>query len=242
MSGKKINLHNHTQFSDGGYSPEEIVNAAVQARLDDVGISDHFYTQKVFHGLSLEVYLGSVWQEYLKFARRTQQIPNPAIKVWVGIEIDSCFRRVGKTLEALPWNEINTLDYVLMEYIGETDGGGLPISELGKLRALCQIPLVLAHPNIEHLTETVPLHGLVEVLRMHRIALEIPGGSRNHWYWNEFDPTPLSRLSLTIGTDTHEDITQVGAVDKALAFLQKHSLEKNLGDPGSLNTRTGGAS
>ncbi len=174
-------------------------------------------------------------------AARLKQEPPSAIKVWVGIELDSCLKRLGKPLEDLPWTELNTLDYLLIEYIGEGDLGGLTLADLEKVRRLCRIPMILAHPNIERLTETVPLNLVVEVLRRHRVAVEIPAGTRNEFYWNRIDPTPLRRVALTIGTDTHHELAEVADIERTLAFLAKTGLEKNLATPDTLATASGGA-
>ena len=37
-------LHTHTTYSDGAASPEEMVRAAIDMGLDEIGISDHSYT------------------------------------------------------------------------------------------------------------------------------------------------------------------------------------------------------
>jgi len=42
-----MNLHNHTTYSDGKFSPRDIVEAAIRAGLSAVGISDHYRTTRV---------------------------------------------------------------------------------------------------------------------------------------------------------------------------------------------------
>lgn len=37
----KIDLHIHTTYSDGVYSPEKVVDAAIEAGLDAIAITDH---------------------------------------------------------------------------------------------------------------------------------------------------------------------------------------------------------
>ncbi|HNV71534.1 MAG TPA: hypothetical protein PKO06_17650, partial [Candidatus Ozemobacteraceae bacterium] len=154
---------------------------------------------------------------------------------------DSCLKRLGRTLETLPWSELNTLDYILVEYVGENDLGGLTLGDLEKLRRLCRVPLILAHPNIERLTESLPLNLIVEVLRRHHVALEIPAGTRNEWFWNRIDPAPLRRIALTIGTDTHHDLAEVADIERTLAFLTRTGLDKNLATPDTLASASGGA-
>ncbi|MBI3037456.1 hypothetical protein HYY75_00195, partial [bacterium] len=120
-----------------------------------------------------------------------------SLKVWYGIEIDSCLRRVGVSLQELPWEDFNQLDYVLVEYVGEKEWEGLPLAEIVRMRKLCKIPMILAHPNIQSLEENFPLGILVEVMRRHNISLEITGGKRNPWVWGGRDVTPLGRINLS---------------------------------------------
>ena len=42
-----INLHNHSTWSDGLHSPEMIAKMGILSGLTHVGISDHFYTEKL---------------------------------------------------------------------------------------------------------------------------------------------------------------------------------------------------
>ena len=37
----KIDLHIHTTYSDGVFSPEKVVDAAIEAGLDAIAITDH---------------------------------------------------------------------------------------------------------------------------------------------------------------------------------------------------------
>ena len=39
-----VNLHNHSTFSDGRHTPEEIVLAAIEKNMLGIGFSDHSYT------------------------------------------------------------------------------------------------------------------------------------------------------------------------------------------------------
>jgi HisJ family histidinol phosphate phosphatase len=39
-----VNLHNHSTFSDGDHTPEEIVLAAIEKNMLGIGFSDHSYT------------------------------------------------------------------------------------------------------------------------------------------------------------------------------------------------------
>ncbi len=233
------NLHNHSTHSDGRHSLSSIVEAAVKANLEGVGFSDHFFTGKVFHDLTLEIYLESNWPAYLEETALIKKSAPPNLKIWAGIEVDSCFDRIGAEIDQLPWQEINTLDYVLIEYVSEEESGGMPIKELGKLREYCEIPIIIAHPHIERISRAIQLETFCLLLKKHKVALELPGGTRNPWFWGSFDPAPLKNISLTIGTDTHHGLEEVGNIDKALSFLEKTGLKNRIADPDSMKSDLG---
>lgn len=235
MPIRRQNLHNHTLFSDGRFEIHELIESARQAGLEGLGISDHFFTSKIYRGLQCEAWMSSIWPDYLEQTHKARDAHRQGpFRVWAGIEIDSCWERIGLPLERLPWAGINQLDYVLLEYVGEEDIGGMPINQLPALRKHCHVPIILAHPNIEKLDRKIPLQMLVEILRTNKIALEMTAGSRNPWFWAKRDPKPLARLELTIGVDVHDDLSEIAQIDKTLAFIEANGLTANLADPDSL--------
>ncbi|GAB4266665.1 MAG: hypothetical protein Kow0029_00530 [Candidatus Rifleibacteriota bacterium] len=142
-----------------------------------------------------------------------------------GIEIDSSMERTLGQLGNFPWEEINSrLDYVLFEYVGETQAGGLPVEQISKIREYCFVPVILAHSDIDFLQRTLPLKTFFDILRGYDIALEIPSGIRNEWFWGRHDPELLRNVKLTIGTDTHREIAEVSNIRRGYDFLKKNNL------------------
>lgn len=231
---QRINLHNHTTFSDGRYTVPELVAEAARAGLEGIGISDHFYTRKVFRRLEPRAWLSSAWPAYLAEAARWRVGGSGLPKVWFGVELDTCFERVEMTLDELPWAGINTLDYLLVEYVGEAEWGGMPVDGLAGLRGHCRIPVIVAHPAIDRLEDSLRLGPLCDMVRRFGYGLEMPGGSRNPWFWARRDVSVLRDLRLTIGTDTHERLGDVGEIGKCLSFLERNGLLDRLADPDRL--------
>ncbi|MBF0499207.1 MAG: hypothetical protein HQM09_03700 [Candidatus Riflebacteria bacterium] len=239
MACRKQNLHNHTQHSDGRFTLNEVLDAAVSAGLEGIGISDHFFTSKIFRGFTYASWKTVTWPDYLADTARAKTEfaqKHPALKIWRGVEIDTCFERIGIDLPALPWSDINQLDYVLLEYVGESEPGGMPIARLPLLRMFCKVPMILAHPHIDRLEQAFSLTNLFDILHMNRIALELPAGSRNPWFWSRRDASHLSRIALTIGVDVHDDLSEIGAVAKTLEFLDRNGLTKQLADPETMRS------
>jgi len=186
------NLHNHTVFSDGSFTPARLVQESLNGGLDALGISDHFFTKKVFHRIDMAGWCSTVLPNYLQVAEETRKMEFENLKVWFGLEVDSCEVRLGCTIAQLPWPELNRLDYLLFEYVGETGIGGLPLERLEELRQFARVPIVLAHPNPENWEETLPLNRVFDILRKCGVALELPGGTRNPWPWTGRGSGPTS--------------------------------------------------
>jgi DNA polymerase (family 10)/histidinol-phosphatase (PHP family) len=235
---RRTNLHNHTRFSDGRFTAADIIAAAQDAGLHGVGISDHFFTRKVFRHQDLGEYLAGPWQGYLRERMRWQATPPARLRVWWGIELDSCLDRVGCGLEDLPWRELNALDFLLIEYVGE-NLGGLTLEDLAALREVCTIPVILAHPDLDRLTESLPFSEVSAILQRSEIALELPGGSRNPWFWHRYDPQLLRDLRLAIGCDVHDRLEEVGATGKTERFLEQNGLLAQVVDPDTWTIKGG---
>ena len=81
----RINLHNHSLFSDGKYPVNTLIEHAINANIQLLGISDHSGTSKT-HSLPL-----SKITQYEKLIRTIGEHYKDKIKVIAGIEIDSVF-------------------------------------------------------------------------------------------------------------------------------------------------------
>ena len=84
---KFSNLHQHSTFSDGKHTPEEIVLKAIENGMESIGFSDHFmtpYEMKVgYNGITK-----NKCDDYLKEIDRLKKIYANKINVFKGIEAD----------------------------------------------------------------------------------------------------------------------------------------------------------
>lgn len=74
----KADLHIHTNFSDGVFSPEKVINAAIDADLDVIALTDHD-----------NILSYAVAQEYLKKLKNENK---KTIEVVQGIEINTIYK------------------------------------------------------------------------------------------------------------------------------------------------------
>ena len=81
MTEEKRDYHIHSNFSDGYLSPEQVCQVAINKRVSEICITDHYSTWK--HALQpqdLETYFSTLKE--LQKKRRNE------IKLFIGIEVD----------------------------------------------------------------------------------------------------------------------------------------------------------
>ncbi len=154
--------HNHTTWSDGDYTPEQLVERAIQLRFEEVAITDHYFTRKGFINCvsneQLDDYLSMIEDLRKKY---------PGIKIFAGLEIDvSMF---NTQINNLPFDKLNKLDYVLFEYVDEQDKGLWAKTDMR--RAKITEFILDARKKIERIQETEGLEAAV--LRYTRIREEV---------------------------------------------------------------------
>jgi len=225
-----INLHNHTIFSDGRYDGQEIIQRCKDCDLRSVAITDHYATSKInsIHPAELD--------EYFEAGREWKEIQG--INVFQGIEIDSCPYRSKH--ENFPWDEINGMDLVLVEYIENPDMGGMDLDWLVQLRDKLDIPIGLAHTDIGMMLERTGMDAaqLLDLFEKHDIFIELATAARysrsGRPYFKlcpEFYENITARnIKVSIGTDTHGRLETLCDVASAWDYIQEQGLEEQVLD------------
>ena len=223
-----MNLHNHTTYSDGRYSPKEIIEAGIDYGLTHIAITDHFMTKKVeslpFDGLP--GYIGEIKTLAEEF--------DDKIVVLCGVEIDSSKKRTD--FSKLNYDDLNNLDFVLFEYIQNDIWNGMPLWELLRIRENIKCPVGLAHNDIGKNFSHTKYDELIAVLEANSIFIELCPSLRNsklntpyyHFAEGFFAMIRGSDVLISIGTDTHSNLKNVGNIDDAMDFVKKYGLEDNL--------------
>jgi len=243
----RINLHNHTTWSDGRFSPEEIVRAAIAGGLKHIGITDHFKTAKLsatarFVGID---FLG----EYIQEVRTLAQRYAGQIRVLCGLEVDFSERTPMDQLwqRGFRRTPLNDLDYVLFEYVHNPAFRGLPLTALTAYRRWIQVPVGLAHPFFgQGFAAALPAAELARVLTEQRIFIELstalpyttvsPQTGQRVPYYRSDDAYTLTLMAalqdrealFSIGSDTHADLAEVADIANAQAFLRERGWEDRL--------------
>ncbi|MEW5937676.1 MAG: PHP domain-containing protein [Candidatus Thermoplasmatota archaeon] len=221
-----ISLHNHTHFSDGSWSVAEVLEAAAQAGLAVVGITDHFATSKIPAVMAHEL------EPYVNAVRSAARLYEGRMKVLVGVEIDSSPERTF--FEAIDWEAVGALDYVLFEYVGDELYSGMPLWELLELRKKIACPVGLAHNDVARNFGHRGAEEMAALFSSHKIFLELNTsraysrlGMQFYRLWPEIFRMHVGQGGiLSIGTDTHAKLYSVGDIADAEEFLASHGISE----------------
>ncbi|MGD1061257.1 MAG: CpsB/CapC family capsule biosynthesis tyrosine phosphatase [Methanomassiliicoccales archaeon] len=226
-AGTLINLHSHTTYSDGSFSPREIVEAAAKGGLTHIAITDHFETSKVARCLrasQLDEYRSEI--ESLGHDR-------DGLRVLAGVEIDTSPLRTD--LDALPIDHLNQLDLVLLEYVNNWDVAGSALNELDRLISRLDVPVGLAHTDLVNAFSGIAPEEVADLLRSYGLFVEVntaafyskagvPYYQRSRGHFAAFK----GKVKISVGTDVHRDIAEVSNVRHGYEFVRELGLEEML--------------
>lgn len=183
-------LHNHTVFSyDGRETPEAIIENAIAAGLEAVGISDHQF--------SMEGYLDA----YIDKINSCKEKYRGKIKVLCGLEIGT---RPAPRIPLAGAGE--KLDYCLFECIDSPNA--MDFYEFLEWTRLFKCPKGLAHTDIFMLEERYGVD-IFSVMKGYGLFWEI-NTSGNYDYYYDFitnkqkrERAAKSGIAMSVGSDVH---------------------------------------
>ena len=147
---KRHNLHNHTTYSDGRLTLNDMSSLAQTEGISILGITDHVFT----HKLPVCYQVTSRIPEYLDAIRNITSPPH--VQIMAGMEIDVS-TNTGTSPAELPIHLLNQFDYLLFEYA--TLGSQTPpwfhsdLYLLAACRSTFSVPVGLAHPDFQLISQ-----------------------------------------------------------------------------------------
>lgn len=223
-----IDLHVHSSFSDGLYSPKIIIETAIHSNLTEIGFSDHYWTSKT-NSVS-----ASLLDEYLDTLDRLIEQYRSHITIRKGLEIDLNSVFISGT-QMPSESALLRLDYLLFEYCSDRPMSGIPLKHALELRKSVAIPVGLAHTD---LLQQFPRHDLPVLLAT--LAESGTFIECNDSYERQNETTPYyqylqdhlsavrqSGVVLSCGSDMHDDLSILGA-ERANTWISVHSLKSQL--------------
>ncbi|MDP8011550.1 MAG: PHP domain-containing protein [Thermoplasmata archaeon] len=223
MENELIDFHIHSKFSDGIYAVEDIINFAKSHGFKMIGISDHYDTIKT---VSIKK---NKLLDYITFLNSLKNEFN----LKSAVEIDFSPRT---DLENLPFDQLNSLDYILFEYVQDPLWDGYPFWKLIDLLEKINVPIGLAHNNIMRNFKDVDMDEFVDVLETHKIFIEINANDiytiLSEYFFNlseEFFKLIRNReIPISVGSDMHNKLDDMLKVKIGLTFIRNLNLERNL--------------
>jgi histidinol phosphatase-like PHP family hydrolase len=206
MNPRLMDIHNHTIWSDGRHTPEEIIINAVDNGIDIIGISDHYNTLKCHSVGPQEL------NSYIMYMDELKTKYSDKIEVLCGVEI--CTNKDWCSLDELQYDKLNQLDFVLLEYV-DLFPESLRLDEIGDVAGNLKCRVGLAHTDIFSLSEKYGLDKVVEIFKDHDISWEI-NVNRGYGYFDDiienlddkkvrdtFQYLKENDIRITVGSDTH---------------------------------------
>ncbi|TET36220.1 MAG: hypothetical protein E3J72_09235 [Planctomycetota bacterium] len=245
-----INLHIHTLFSDGSFSPEDVITISREADLKVIAVTDHCFLSDYFINTviypeqdrhptyvvfnespdsweffeSKDIFKNSSIERYIEVLRALKAgSVKPAILV--GGEVSFPANRLMLE-EQLEW--INNLDLVLFEDVKETQ-----LDEFIEARMQMKCPVGLAHTDFSSAFVKMDLETLVKQLVDADIFIELNTANalRATFFYSYREFFEIGRdlgLKISIGSDAHSRPADIVRLEDGESFVRELGLEKNL--------------
>jgi histidinol phosphatase-like PHP family hydrolase len=221
------NLHNHTPFSDGAYTIDELCEAHLKLGFPvaGIGLSDHLFatpsSREVRNEKEFDRVFGKEARSYVAAVKEARQRWAGKLRILCGCEINW---PLNKGQLELVRGMLNGIDYVLFEFV---DWAGLTTLANQARRWPC--PVGLAHCDVRTQFPNTSLDQIVRTLANARIFYEVSSKLvplEEHEPW--FKVVPNHRVLVTIGTDTHDDLDILKLMPEMYEYVLAHGLEPKL--------------
>ncbi|MCA9244941.1 MAG: hypothetical protein KDA32_13365 [Phycisphaerales bacterium] len=230
MSGSVYNLHNHTPFSDGAYTVDELVEAHLDLHLDidGIGMSDTLFrtpsSREVSNERDFERVFAGETSAYLAETRAAAERHAGSIRVFCGCEISWPLNK--NMLEPMR-RMVSGFDYVLFENV---DWNGLTTLASQSRRWPC--PIGLSHTAVNVHFPNTSQDQVVRTMANARIfyevnSIHVPLLESDRW----FNVLPQHRVMVAIGTDTHDDLHCLSEIAPMLEFVRRKGLTDRMLEP-----------
>jgi histidinol phosphatase-like PHP family hydrolase len=231
MSQGIYNLHNHTPFSDGAYTVDELCEAHLDCvalrgyEVLGIGITDHMFctpsSREVSNEKEFERLFAKETRAYVSTVKEARQRWAGRLRVFCGAEINW---PLNKGLLDSVRSLLAGIDYVLFEYV---DWAGL--TQLANQARRWPCPVGLAHADVAAQFPNTSMDQVVRTLANARIIYELssklmPLSNQERW----FRVVPNHRVQVAIGTDTHDDLGCLRDLPSLHAYALQHGLGEKL--------------
>ncbi|MHA1111631.1 MAG: PHP domain-containing protein [Promethearchaeota archaeon] len=224
---KKVDLHNHSNFSDGHDSIESIINVAINKKVKKIAITDHlspfghFLFSRIKPAKSIEKHLEEITRLRHKYA--------DTIEIFAGAEISANFLNLShsQNQEDRLQDNLEFFSLFLIEtyIISEPILTALNMRKYLKLQGFDAIPVILAHPRYSSMN-----FDTFQLLLNNNIGFELNEdklSDREAAFFldhvNALTPQEKTKLTLSLGSDSHYK-DRVGMIHYASQTIEENNL------------------
>ncbi|MHA2281340.1 MAG: PHP domain-containing protein [Promethearchaeota archaeon] len=231
MNLPAINLHVHSNFSDGKNTIRQIVKSALNLDLDYIAITDHFtnswkdWVSKLKDIDKISEYLEEIThcQNYLR-----ELGENLVVLKGVEIDLGSSARFIKKNIQ------VSKFDLILFEYLQDANTLAFVKNIIDfwrrKIHNIGELPII----GLAHLDPSYFIHGNLEILisflKNYSIYFEF-NSSYSAYYSRQneifFAKLRDNNIPVAIGCDSHS-ISSLTNIKEPLEMIKYYNLERNL--------------
>jgi histidinol phosphatase-like PHP family hydrolase len=227
---RRINLHIHSNYSDGKNSIEEIIKSAINANLEYIAITDHFsnsWKAKIIPTLNsrekIDIYLDEIGTINNQLREN-----NENLVVLRGIEIDlsSSHNYISNLIK--PHN----FDLILFEYLETPEAISFLKNIIYNWKEsynITKIPLL----GLAHFDPSFFIFSNMEVLlpfmTQFKIFLELNSSYPQYYstkYMSFFQKIKERKIAVSIGCDSH-NLSNVGDIEDPFIAIENYDLMEN---------------
>lgn len=208
---RNIDYHIHTSFSDGFFSPQDMIQAAANRGIEEICITDHYSIWKpALSDVDFEDYFSSLDD------LRSKKSLGP--KIFIGIEVDLSSIEFLDPLRDFQW------DLVLFEYVFAESSWEKKFQQLLTFKKKNpHLNVGLAHTRLTRVSES-SLDYVLSSIREYEIIVELNTGYGNYMdqWFNYLD----EEYWFSIGSDAHHK-DSLGNSVLAINHLKKRNIPLN---------------
>jgi histidinol phosphatase-like PHP family hydrolase len=231
MTDRVFSLHNHTPFSVGAFSIDEVIEAHLECggvEFAGVGISDYlFATPTSLEPKSerdFERVFGKEARQYVAMVGDARRRWGDKVHLFCGAEIHWPMNRA---MLGVIRNMLEGVDYVLFSHV---DWAGLTqlanqVRRWPCAVGLCETPVEKQFPNTSR-------EQVIRTMANARMFYEVntsflPLHDRDPWY----GLLPSHRVPVALGCDTHDDLRSIEQLAPLYDYVCRRGLKDRLLDP-----------
>jgi histidinol phosphatase-like PHP family hydrolase len=231
MSQAICNLHNHTPFSDGAYSIDELCEAHLaleDIEIEGIGVCDHLFctptSREITDERDFERIFSAEMRRYVEYVQAARERWAGKLRVYCGCGIDW---NLNKAMLPQIRAMLAGVDYVLFERL---DWAALTQLANQSRRWPCAVGV--ARMNVASDLPSTSMDQVVRTLANARIFFEfssefLPLPEDDRWY----NLLPQHRVMVSIGTDTHDDLSVINRLGEQHAYALRRGLGERLFRP-----------